>query len=72
VNTGCRDQEILLAEVGLRRFACRIEASVFIIPGALVKNGNERLGCSSDRQIGGGGTALDQPDACLHMLPWAF
>ncbi|MBX9592422.1 MAG: tyrosine-type recombinase/integrase, partial [Hyphomonadaceae bacterium] len=43
VNTGCRDQEICSLEWEWEVSVPQLGTSVFIIPGALVKNGDERL-----------------------------
>jgi integrase len=43
VNTGCRDQEICSLKWEWEVSVPQLGTSVFIIPGALVKNGDERL-----------------------------
>ena len=43
VNTGCRDQEICSLRWDWEVSVPQLGTSVFIIPGALVKNGDERL-----------------------------
>ena len=43
VNTGCRDQEICSLKWDWEVSVPQLGTSVFIIPGALVKNGDERL-----------------------------
>lgn len=43
VNTGCRDQEVCRLRWEWEVDVPELETSVFIIPGALVKNGKDRL-----------------------------
>ena len=43
VNTGCRDQEVCQLRWDWEVRVTELETSVFIVPGASVKNGDERL-----------------------------
>lgn len=43
VNTGCRDQEVCRQRWDWEQAIPEIETSVFLIPGAFVKNGEDRL-----------------------------
>jgi hypothetical protein len=55
VNTGCRDTEICGLRWDWEIEVAELGVSVFIIPGALVKNGDERLVVLND--------AVPQPHA---------
>ena len=43
VNTGCRDQEVCRLQWAWEQVIPELDTSVFVVPGAFVKNGDDRL-----------------------------